>query len=123
MSQRHFPARFGSGQIAAFDTKHGHFRGLLRGSDAKPITIGKGLWGLGFGNGSGAGPVNNLYFAADFVSAGQFHGLFAMLTPIAEEPGEEQGQNQSANRDRAKDGGGSQDGGGDAGHDEGNGDR
>jgi len=97
---------FGSGQIAAFDTKHGHFRGLLKGSDAKPITIGKGLWGLGFGNGSGAGPVNQLYFAEDFVSAGQFHGLFAMLTPIAEEQGD----------------GGSQDGG-DGGHDEGNGDR
>src|SRR6266404_8696294 len=75
---------FGSGQIAAFDTEHGHFRGLLKGSDEKPITFGKGLWGLGFGNGSGAGPVNQLYFAADFISAGQFHGLFGTFTRIEE---------------------------------------
>jgi len=76
---------FGNGQIAAFDAKQGHFRGLLDGPDSKPFTIGKGLWGLGFGNGSAAGAVNHLYFAADFISAGQFHGLLGMLTRIAEE--------------------------------------
>jgi len=74
---------FGNGQIAAFDTTHGNFHGLLRGPDDQPVTIGTGLWGLGFGNGAGAGPTNSLYFAADFVENG-FHGLFGAITPAPE---------------------------------------
>ena len=73
---------FGSGQIAAFDTKHGNFHGLMRGPEGHPITMGTGLWGLGFGNGSAAGPANALYFAADFAFNGGLHGLFGTLTPL-----------------------------------------
>ena len=74
---------FGNGQIAAFDTKHGNFHGLLRGPDDQPVTIGTGLWGLGFGNGANAGPTNSLYFAADFVQNG-FHGIFGAITAAPE---------------------------------------
>jgi len=73
---------FGSGQIAAFDTEHGNFHGLMRGPEGQPITMGTGLWGLGFGNGSAAGPANALYFAADFAFNGGLHGLFGTLTPL-----------------------------------------
>jgi uncharacterized protein (TIGR03118 family) len=74
---------FGNGQIAAFDTKLGNFHGLLRGPDDQPVTIGTGLWGLGFGNGANAGPTNSLYFAADFVQNG-FHGIFGAITAAPE---------------------------------------
>ncbi|HEY9207122.1 MAG TPA: TIGR03118 family protein [Candidatus Methanoperedens sp.] len=71
---------FGSGQIAAFDPEEGNFQGLLRGTDGKPITI-DGLWGLGFGNGANAGPVNTLFFAAGIDD--EQHGLFGTITPIS----------------------------------------
>src|SRR5262249_24174133 len=62
----------GSGQIAAFDTKHGKFQGLLKGDHGAPIEI-EGLWGLGFGNGGTAGPTNTLFFAAGIED--ETHGL------------------------------------------------
>ena len=68
----------GSGNIAAFDTKHGNFHGLLRGDHGAPIEI-EGLWGLGFGNDANAGPANTLFFAAGIED--EEHGLFGTLTP------------------------------------------
>ena len=72
---------FGSGQIAAFDPEEGNFQGLLRSTDGKPITI-DGLWGLGFGNGANAGPVNTLFFAAGIND--EQHGLFGAITSTEE---------------------------------------
>jgi len=43
-----------------------------------PIVI-DGLWGLGFGNGATAGPVNTLFFAAG--PGGEAHGLFGRIDP------------------------------------------
>jgi uncharacterized protein (TIGR03118 family) len=71
---------FGSGAIAAFDPWHSKFQDFLRNTDALPIIIEKGLWGLAFGNGASAGPTNTLYFASDFMFGGQVHGLFGTLT-------------------------------------------
>ncbi len=105
---------FGNGNIAAFDWKHGHFRGLLKGADGQPITLmGKGLWGLGFGNGSAAGPATSLYFATDFVTTGHFHGLFGTLTRITDGDENDMGdkRNQEENRNRNEDGDGGGDGG------------
>ncbi|HUE36173.1 MAG TPA: TIGR03118 family protein [Candidatus Acidoferrum sp.] len=73
---------FGSGQIAQFDADYGSFRGLLKGPDGRPIEIGKGLWGLGFGNGATAGPTNQLFFAADDVTTNGFHGVFGAFVPV-----------------------------------------
>ena len=70
---------FGSGRIAAFSPKKGHFRGFLRGGHRSPITI-EGLWALRFGNGAAAGPVNTLFFTAGIDD--EKHGLFGTLTPI-----------------------------------------
>jgi len=89
---------FGSGQIAAFDTKHGNFHGLLEGADGLPLTIGtgKGLWGLDFGNGATAGPTNALYFASDVASTNGFHGIFGAITPLPpmEDSDEDRGGDQ-----------------------------
>ena len=71
---------FGSGEIAAFDVKHGNFKGLLRGRHGQPITI-DGLWALGFGNNANAGPANTLFFTAGIDD--EAHGLFGTLTPIS----------------------------------------
>ena len=69
---------FGSGGIAAFDSKHGNFHGFLRGSHGLPIAI-EGLWGLSFGNGGTAGPANVLFFAAGIDD--EQHGLLGTITP------------------------------------------
>jgi uncharacterized protein (TIGR03118 family) len=57
---------FGDGRVNVFaPKKNGEFKpkGQLRGTDGKPLTV-DGLWGIGFGNGSGSGDTNDLYFAA-----------------------------------------------------------
>jgi uncharacterized protein (TIGR03118 family) len=56
---------FGDGKVNAYRwTNHGwRFDGTLRDEDHHAIVI-DGLWGLGFGNGSAAGPLNSLYFTA-----------------------------------------------------------
>jgi len=72
---------FGDGRIHAFDPRlnqAGEFqhRGPLHSTEGRPIEI-EGLWGLGFGNGGGAGPTTTLFF-----TAGPFdeqHGLFGSL--------------------------------------------
>jgi hypothetical protein len=83
-SHRLLVGMFGSGTIAAFDTKgkHGHFRGALQGTDESPLTLTQGLWGLGFGNGTNAGPANVLYFAQDRVNTNGFHGLFGAIRAV-----------------------------------------
>ena len=70
---------FGDGRINVFEAKkHGNFepRGQLRGAHDKKLTI-DGLWGIGFGNGSGSGATNALYFAAG--PDGESHGLFGRV--------------------------------------------
>ncbi|HZM86880.1 MAG TPA: TIGR03118 family protein [Blastocatellia bacterium] len=71
--------QFGSGEIAAFDLKHGNFHGLMRTADGSPLTI-EGLWALDFGNGANAGPTNTLFFTAGIDD--ETHGLFGTITPI-----------------------------------------
>ena len=68
---------FGSGTIMTFDAK-GKFRGLLLGSDGKPVSI-DGLWALKFGNGGRGGVADTLYFSAG--PEGESHGLFGSLSP------------------------------------------
>jgi len=96
---------FGSGAIAAFDQSsgqwddagHGRFDDFLRNTDALPLIISKGLWGLGFGNGANAGPTNTLYFASDFTFGGHFHGLFGTLTAVNPQQGEHEGKHMGGN--------------------------
>jgi uncharacterized protein (TIGR03118 family) len=72
---------FGDGGIAAFDAEKGNFVGMLRGTEAAPLSLAKGLWALEFGNDAAAGPKNTLFFATDLVIGGNLHGLFGSLTP------------------------------------------
>jgi uncharacterized protein (TIGR03118 family) len=68
----------GNGTIAAFDPKTGDFKGLLEATSGYLVTI-QGLRGIGFGNGSLAGPTTVLYFSAG-IEEGE-HGLFGSLKP------------------------------------------
>ena len=54
---------FGNGRINAFDPVTFEPKGHLKSLDGKAVVI-DGLWGIGFGNGANAGPINVLYFAA-----------------------------------------------------------
>ena len=70
---------FGDGTINAYaEEQDGTFapRGQLRTADRKPVTI-DGLWGLGFGNGTGSGATNALYFTAG--PDDESHGLFGRI--------------------------------------------
>jgi uncharacterized protein (TIGR03118 family) len=77
---------FGDGRINAFDGQTFEPRGHLKRPDQKPIVI-DGLWGIGFGNGGGAGPTTTLFFAAG--PEEESHGLFGRLdlAPGANKPG------------------------------------
>ncbi|HHT9110205.1 MAG TPA: TIGR03118 family protein, partial [Candidatus Brocadiaceae bacterium] len=79
-SGRLLVGNFGSGRIAAYDTNNGNFKGLLRNRRGKPV-VSEGLWGLGFGNGDKAGPVNTLFFAAGIND--EENGLFGTITPTS----------------------------------------
>jgi uncharacterized protein (TIGR03118 family) len=70
---------FGDGRINGFRATSDGWeeRGKLKGTDHRPISI-DGLWGIGFGNGGGAGPTNTLYFAAG--PDDEEHGLFGSIT-------------------------------------------
>ena len=71
---------FGDGRINAFERmEHGgwQFAGQLRGTDGKKLAV-DGLWGIGFGNGSGSGDMNDLYFAAG--PDDEHHGLFGEIS-------------------------------------------
>ncbi|HEY8993500.1 MAG TPA: TIGR03118 family protein [Lacunisphaera sp.] len=83
--------QFGSGRIAAFDPDTGRFRGMLRGNHGRPLAI-EGLWGLAFGNGANAGPVNTLYFTAGIED--EAHGLFGTLTPLPVSDDDDEGDNE-----------------------------
>jgi uncharacterized protein (TIGR03118 family) len=82
---------FGDGRIHAYEPRDGHgrdsrdghdegfeHRGMLHSVDGRPLEI-EGLWALRFGNGGGAGPVNELFFTAG--TDGEAHGLFGSLLP------------------------------------------
>jgi uncharacterized protein (TIGR03118 family) len=70
---------FGDGRIHAYAlTAMGwKLQGALRNVREVPVTI-PGLWGIGFGNGTGSGPTNHLYFAAG--PDDEAHGLFGSIT-------------------------------------------
>jgi len=71
--------QFGSGNILAFDSVSGQFRGALYGTNNKPIWI-DGLWGLNFGSDGVSGPATTLFFTAG--PGGEAHGLFGTLTAV-----------------------------------------
>src|SRR5262249_55201472 len=67
---------FGSGTIMSFDAE-GNFRGLLKATEDRPVTI-DGLWGLTFGvDGGVSGVSTDLYFSAG--PNDEAHGLFGVL--------------------------------------------
>jgi uncharacterized protein (TIGR03118 family) len=71
---------FGDGRIHAFkwSAEDGwEANGVIKGVDHRPISI-DGLWGIGFGNGTGSGPTNSLFFAAG--PDDETHGLFGSIT-------------------------------------------
>jgi uncharacterized protein (TIGR03118 family) len=70
---------FGDGRINAFawTGRNWEARGHLKSANHRAISI-DGLWGIGFGNGAGSGPVTTLYFAAG--PDDETHGLFGSIT-------------------------------------------
>lgn len=72
--------QFGSGQIVAFNIVTGEVQGVLSNSSNAVLVI-DGLWGLGFGNGTAAGPANTLYFSAGPVK--ETGGLFGSIVPVS----------------------------------------
>jgi uncharacterized protein (TIGR03118 family) len=70
---------FGDGRINAFAwTGSGwEARGHLKTANHHPLSI-DGLWGIGFGNGAGSGPITTLYFAAG--PDDESHGLYGSVT-------------------------------------------
>ena len=72
---------FGSGNIDAYDLNTGNLLGQLQDAKGNAIHVA-GLWGLDFGNGSGSGDANTLYFTAGIGSASdpvESHGLFGSI--------------------------------------------
>jgi uncharacterized protein (TIGR03118 family) len=68
---------FGDGRINAYDLATLEPKGHLKHPNHRPIVI-DGLWGIGFGNGVGAGPATTLFFAAG--PDDETHGLFGSIT-------------------------------------------
>jgi uncharacterized protein (TIGR03118 family) len=71
---------FGDGRIHAFSwsaDEGWQENGVIKGVDHRPISI-DGLWGIGFGNGTGSGPTSTLFFAAG--PNDEQHGLFGSIT-------------------------------------------
>jgi uncharacterized protein (TIGR03118 family) len=73
---------FRGGTIAAFNPVTGRFLGTVLNPDGSEVNI-DGLWALEFGNGSGAGPAQTLFFTAG--PNKEKDGLFGTLTPIDNE--------------------------------------
>jgi uncharacterized protein (TIGR03118 family) len=67
---------FGDGRITAIDTAARAEIGYLNDANGNALVV-DGLWGITFGNGTGAGDVNTLYVAAG--PGGEQHGLFAKI--------------------------------------------
>jgi uncharacterized protein (TIGR03118 family) len=78
---------FGDGMINAFNPTTGALLGSLDDGSGNPI-VDQGLWGLAFGNGSGSGPTNTLYFTAGIPGPDSVedHGLFGDIV-VTPEPG------------------------------------
>jgi uncharacterized protein (TIGR03118 family) len=76
---------FGDGTINAFNATTGVFQGDLTDASGNPI-VNEGLWGLAFGNGSGSGPTNTLYFTAGIPGPDKVedHGLFGDIVATPE---------------------------------------
>src|SRR5439155_24672872 len=70
---------FGDGRINVYDSA-GHFRGQLRGTDGKPLTI-DGLWTLTLGGGAKSSS-DTLFFTAGLND--EKDGLFGTITPTPE---------------------------------------
>jgi uncharacterized protein (TIGR03118 family) len=68
---------FGDGHVTAYNISSGAFRGQMMRPTGQTLEI-QGLWGLEFGNGAAAGPVNTLLFTAG--PNHETHGLFGTLT-------------------------------------------
>ena len=70
---------FGDGRLNGYRPSGGSWeaRGHLKTPDHQPIVI-DGLWGIGFGNGAGAGPSTTLFFAAG--PDDETHGLFGSIS-------------------------------------------
>jgi uncharacterized protein (TIGR03118 family) len=79
--------QFGSGEILAFNSVTGRFKGRLHDASNAVIKI-DGLWGLGFGNEDKAGPATTLFFSAG--TDHEQHGLFGTITPIENTEGNHQ---------------------------------
>ena len=69
-------ANFGDGKINAYNPTTGMFDGTLSKTDGTPIVI-DGLWGIAFGNGINAQPLNTLFFTAG--PADEAHGLYGRI--------------------------------------------
>ena len=76
---------FGDGMINVFNATTGVFQGDLTDASGNPI-VNEGLWGLAFGNGSGSGPTNTLYFTAGIPGPDNVedHGLFGDIVATPE---------------------------------------
>ncbi|MGC4000563.1 MAG: TIGR03118 family protein [Anaeromyxobacter sp.] len=89
LSGRLLVGNFGDGTIVAYKLDG---RGHSDGGDYLTTADGRlvidGLWGLGFGNGAAAGPVDALYFAAG--PEEETHGLFGRID-FAAAPGDGDG--------------------------------
>jgi uncharacterized protein (TIGR03118 family) len=70
---------FGDGTINAFGPRSGRFVGSLRDDRGRRIRI-DGLWGLQFGNGVAAQPLNSLFFAAG--PGDEEHGVYGVINAI-----------------------------------------
>ncbi len=79
--------QFGSGEILAFDPVTGRYKGALVDANNQKI-VNDGLWGISFGNGTGAGPANTLYFSAG--SNHEADGLFGSITAVENPQGNDQ---------------------------------
>ncbi len=73
---------FGDGVVNAYDARTGEPLGKLRRKDGQVIHI-DGLWGLAFGNGVDAQPVDTLFYAAG--PGGEQHGAYGAITNVAAE--------------------------------------
>jgi uncharacterized protein (TIGR03118 family) len=95
LSGRLLIGNFGSGEIASFDPGSGNFKSMMLSHGNHPVVI-DGLWGLKFGNGATAGPLNVLFFAAGI--QGESHGLFGTLRAKHEDDqgGDDQGDNENS---------------------------
>jgi len=67
---------FGDGRIHMFEPNSGAYRGTLNTNGGAPVEI-PGLWGIAFGNGLNAQPIDTLFFAAG--PDDEQHGLYGRI--------------------------------------------